>query len=249
MLAVLLVLFPELYGSEAIEKYNVESPISIVGDELIYVEDTESENIIVEDSQGTKSNAFKNKMPYYIKVNKKQNVVNIYQIDENGEYTIPVMAMACSTGRATPKAGSKYKITTYKTQWNKLKGNVYGQYATQIVGNILFHSVPYTRKSKDSLEYWEYDKLGEDASLGCIRLSVANAKWIYDNAWTGTWVEFYEDDDPGPFGKPETQTISDNELCRNWDPTDYVEGNPWHIEPEVSGDEITVSNIEVSGDK
>ena len=54
--------------------------------------------------------------------------------------------------------------------------------ATQITGNILFHSVPYTEKYNNaSLEYWEYDKLGTSASLGCIRLTVKNAKWIYDN--------------------------------------------------------------------
>ena len=109
-----------------------------------------------------------------------------------------------------------------------LKRRRYGQYAVQIVGNILFHSVPYTAKSKDSLEYWEYDKLGTDASLGCIRLAVKDVKWIYDYVPAGTYVEFYDDTNPGPLGKPTAPKISDNELCRNWDPTDYVEGNPWN---------------------
>ena len=169
-------------------------------------------------------------MPYYIKVNIRQNVVNIYKKDENGDYSILETTMLCSTGTATPKAGKKFKITSYRTLWNKLKGNVYGQYAVQIYGNILFHSVPYTKRDNSSLEYWEYDKLGEKASLGCIRLCVADAKWIYDNVWTGTIVEFYEDEEPGPLGKPELQKISENFECRNWDPTDYIEGNPWHIE-------------------
>ena len=168
-------------------------------------------------------------MPYYIKVNISQNVVNIYKKDENGDYSILETTMLCSTGTATPKSGKKFKITSYRTLWNKLKGNVYGQYAVQIYGNILFHSVPYTKRDNSSLEYWEFDKLGEKASLGCIRLCVADAKWIYDNVWTGTIVEFYEDEEPGPIGKPELQKISDNEECRNWDPTDYIEGNPWHI--------------------
>ena len=135
--------------------------------------------------------------------------------------------MLCSVGEATPKAGSMHKITTYKKRWNKLQGNVYGQYATQIVGNILFHSVPYTEENNSSLEYWEYDKLGTDASLGCIRLKVEDAKWIYDNISSGTIVEFYEDDNPGPLGKPEVPKISDVEECRNWDPSDLEEGNPW----------------------
>ncbi len=174
-----------------------------------------------------------NSMPYYIKINNSQNVITIYTKDSEGNYTVPCKAMVCSTGTATPKAGSKYKITTYRREWNGLKGNVYGQYAVQIVGNILFHSVPYTAKNKSSLEYWEYDKLGTKASMGCIRLAVADAKWIYDNVGAGTWVEFYDDSsNPGPLGKPTAKKISDNEECRNWDPTDYVPENPWYLEKE-----------------
>lgn len=105
---------------------------------------------------------------------------------------------------------------------------MYGQYATQITGNILFHSVPYTRKyDNSSLEYWEYDKLGTNASLGCIRLTVGNAKWIYDNCSTGTLVTFYSDSNPGPLGKPSEQKISGVESCREWDPTDPAGENPW----------------------
>ena len=80
------------------------------------------------------------------------------------------------------------------------------------------------------MEYWEYDKLGEEASLGCIRLTVESAKWIFDNCETGTQVEFYSSEDPGPLGKPETQKISDySEELKNWDPTDEKQENPWII--------------------
>ena len=181
-------------------------------------------------------------MPYYIKVNKSQNVVNIYTKDADGNYTVPFKAMVCSTGTSTPRAGTKYRITTYRRAWNGLKGNVYGQYAVQITGNILFHSVPYTQKNNYSLEYWEYDKLGTKASMGCIRLTVQDAKWIFDNVGAGTWVEFYESDDPGPLGKPTAMIISDNELCRNWDPTDYVAGNPWHETNNEESNEIDEIN-------
>ncbi len=186
------------------------------------------ENIIIEENADAPEAPVTTAIPYYIKVNRTQNVVNVYTVDENGEYTMPYKVMLCSTGTSTPKAGKKYKITSYRTLWNKLKGNVYGQYAVQITGNILFHSVPYTAKNNSSLEYWEYDKLGTKASLGCIRLTVEDAKWIYDNIVPGTWVEFYEDENPGPLGKPEAQKISENIENRNWDPTDLNENNPWN---------------------
>ena len=167
---------------------------------------------------------------YYIKVNCKSQTVNVYEKDENNKYSKPVKVMLCSTGVETPKTGV-YKITSFKQEWLGLQGNVYGQYCTQIVGNILFHSVPYIEKNNpSSLEYWEYDKLGEEASLGCIRLTVESAKWIFDNCETGTQVEFYSSEDPGPLGKQETQKISDySEELKNWDPTDEKQENPWII--------------------
>lgn len=167
---------------------------------------------------------------YYIKVNCKSQTVNVYEKDENNKYSKPVKVMLCSTGVETPKTGV-YKITSFKQEWLGLQGNVYGQYCTQIVGNILFHSVPYIEKNNpSSLECWEYDKLGEEASLGCIRLTVESAKWIFDNCETGTQVEFYSSEDPGPLGKPETQKISDySEELKNWDPTDEKQENPWII--------------------
>ncbi len=166
------------------------------------------------------------KLNYYIKVNCKAQTVTIYTCNENGEYVIPIKTMLCSTGVATPNKGV-YPICN-KYEWRSLVGNVYGQYATRITGSILFHSVPYIKQDKSTLEYWEYDKLGQPASKGCVRLTVEDAKWIYDYCKMGTKVEFYEDDNPGPLGKPITMKISDyDDELKKWDPTDPDENNPW----------------------
>lgn len=186
---------------------------------------------------------------YLVRINLTHCTVNIYAKDENGEYTVPLKAMICSTGIATPGAGKFYRLGS-TWEWLRLKGNVYGHYVTQITGNILFHSVPYLRWGDPaSLEYWEFDKLGVKASQGCIRLLVSDAIWIYNNAWNIVGVEFYRDEDPGPFGKPTAPKISENVACRDWDPTDPNPANPWHsyaeevIDPEtglpVEGEEVT----------
>ena len=180
----------------------------------------------------TKSqNNTSSKAEYYIKVNIKANVVNIYKKDEKGKYTIPFKAMVCSTGKATPAAGNVYTMPGKQWDrypWGTMVGGVYAQYYTRIVGNILFHSVPYTKEKKSCLEYWEYDKLGTKASAGCIRLTVKDAKWIYNNCPVGTKVEFYSDSNPGPFGKPTAQKISnESKNVRGWDPTDPDPNNPW----------------------
>ena len=170
---------------------------------------------------------------YYITVNVQANTVTVYTLDEKGYYSIPCKAMICSTGPATPTRGV-YGLGE-QHRWHYLFGDVYGQYTTQITGNILFHSVPYTvYGDPSSLEYWEFDKLGTASSMGCIRLQVKDAKWIYDNYSSIYAVEFYNNDDPGPLGKPSAPMISDNEACRGWDPTDPDPNNPWLNPPAES---------------
>lgn len=164
---------------------------------------------------------------YHIKVNYGAQTVTIYTKDSSGKYTKPVKAMICSTGTYTPTSGT-YK-TLAKGNWWGLYGDVYGQYATHIVDDILFHSVPYlTKGDRSSLEYWAYDQLGSRVSMGCVRLTVADAKWIYDNCTIGTEVEFYSSSNPGPLGKPSAKQISNApKNVRGWDPTDPNKDNPW----------------------
>ena len=171
-----------------------------------------------------------NSNPYYIKVNYVANTVTIYKKDANGNYTVPVKAMVCSTGADT----SIYNNGTYKTlskaRWGQLIGPVWGQYCTRVFGGVLFHSVPYLKQNDNStLEYWEYDRLGQNRSLGCIRLTVADAQWLYNNCPVGTTVTFYGSSNPGPLGKPTAQKVTAaGEPYRGWDPTDPDQRNPWH---------------------
>ena len=192
---------------------------------------SQKENTQEKDSQQPASD--KTEFPYYIKINRRQNCITIYTSDENGEYTVPYKAMICSTGlyNATPR-GTFHLSTKYL--WRELYGKVYGQYATRITGGVLFHSVPYYKKSKSALCTEKYNKLGQQASMGCVRLTAEDAKWIADNCPSGTTVEIYEDDDPGPLGKPEAAHIDTDSPNKGWDPTDPDVENPWH---QLSDDE------------
>ncbi|MBE5820935.1 MAG: hypothetical protein E7310_09095 [Clostridiales bacterium] len=242
LLLVLVYMVVNLTGKFSNRSVAVETvnPVEFEQEEIKSIEELNvlEENILekkqekLEDDKSKKSNDNNQKKkvnsdkPYYIKVNYGANVVTIYSKDENGDYTVPVKAMVCSTGRATPTSGT-YTIKG-RWRWLKMIGGVYAQYTTQVVGNILFHSVPYLRKGdSSSLEYWEYDKLGTRASAGCIRLTMQDASWIYNNIASGTLVEFYSSSDPGPLGKPSAPKISWNEECRGWDPTDSDPNNPW----------------------
>ncbi|MCD8118121.1 MAG: L,D-transpeptidase family protein [Lachnospiraceae bacterium] len=174
-------------------------------------------------------------LPYYIKVNTALNCVTVYGLDENGEYSVPVRAMACSTakeGKTTPTG--TFAISN-RAAWMLMVDGTYAQYATRFNGKILFHAVPCNSQNKDDLETEEFNKLGEVASLGCVRLCVADAKWIYENCPEGTGVEVYEDEtSPGPMGKPVMITIPEDSEYAGWDPTDPDEENPWNsVRPSI----------------
>lgn len=165
-------------------------------------------------------------VPYYLVVNRAQNLVIVYSRDDAGEYTVPCKAMVCSVG-LNGKTPTGTFLTSDKYVWRALVGGVYGQYATRITGSILFHSVPYYSRDKGDLEKEEYNKLGDDASLGCVRLCVADAKWIYDNCPSGTKVTIYDGYDAEPLAKPSPIRIDPDDERSGWDPTDPDPENPW----------------------
>lgn len=192
-------------------------------EELKELNEKELEEKKKEDKKTTTTTT-KNK--YYIKVNYGAQVVTIYTYDKKGKYTVPVRACVCSTGAATPTSGI-YRLS-WKATWGKLFGNVWGHYCYQIVGDILFHSVPYMQNRNDTLVSAYYDRLGRKDSMGCIRLTTIDAKWIFDNCAPGTQVEFYSSSNPGPLGKPTAKKISNAPgKLKNWDPTDPDPKNPW----------------------
>lgn len=109
--------------------------------------------------------------------------------------------------------------------------NTYAQYAVRIQGQIMLHSVPYTSPESDALEYWEYNKLGNVASLGCVRFQVADIKWIYENCPEGTKVKIYSKANEEPvLPLPEMQKLNESDPRSSWDPSDPDENNPWNTD-------------------
>lgn len=162
---------------------------------------------------------------YAIKINRQENIVTVYKLGDDGYYTVPVKVMRCSVSPDGETPLGIFNVAG-KWTWLALYDYCYGQYVSQIEGDTLFHSVPYLDTSKDTLETWEFNKLGTDASLGCVRLCVADAKWIYENCETGTYVDIFDSDYYGPLGRPVPVTkLADTENA-GWDPTDMVEENP-----------------------
>lgn len=170
---------------------------------------------------------------YKVRVNRATNYVAIYTHDSAGVYNVPVMEFTCSTGKnnLTPVATTKI---SYRDAFHLMNGGVYSQFATRFNKGCMFHAVPSRAKAKNTLVTSYFNKLGEQASSGCVRLTAADAKWIFDNCRNGTEVEVFDDpNDFGPFGKPMVPTIPDGHPYANWDPTDPDPKNPWINERPV----------------
>ena len=169
--------------------------------------------------------------PYYVEVNRQQNVVIVYSLNSDGKYSNIAKVFVASTGAP----GSETPLGDYSVSDRYeslyLVGDVWGHYAVRISGPFFFHSVPYFTKGSpwNNLEYLEYNKLGNGASAGCVRLSANDAKWVYDNIGYGTKVKIYDSATlPTGVVKPTPIKIDENSPNRGWDPTDPDPNNPWH---------------------
>lgn len=178
---------------------------------------------------------------YSIDVNRKKNCVTVYTYDKDGKYTVPIRAMICSCGDGDNTPTGTFSIFV-KNRWHPLFGDVYGQYVTGFNNDILFHSVPYEKMNQpETVEVQDYNGLGTSISMGCVRLAVADAKWIYENCDFGTTVRVYESDKDGPLGTPKSMKINENKTVY-WDPTDDDKDNPYYSKaPTFTGaDNVTV---------
>lgn len=193
---------------------------------------------------------FSAKHPYMIRVNRAENFVTVYGMDYEGKHTIPYKTFWCSTGldpESTPLG--QFKISE-RYDWRIMVDGSYAQYAVRIYGPIMLHSIPYTNGKHDALEYWEYNKLGKPASLGCVRLRVKDIKWIYDNCNDGTKVTIYSEPDEEPeIALPKIKKIKKSNKNKNWDPTDPAKGNPWKNKKKTNTRKKTTTKEQKSNKK
>ena len=161
--------------------------------------------------------------PYYIKVNRQTQVTTIYTKDDSGNYTVPYKAMICAPGAGGNTPLGKFR-TPEKYRWKELMGGVWGQYSTRFAGGCLFHSACYRRPDESTLITRTFNSLGSKESLGCVRLSVADAKWIYEHCG-GSTIRIFD-------GTYSAQEVFKGPLGRrplmympgDYDPTDPLAG-------------------------
>ncbi len=141
--------------------------------------------LISDTAMYTQAQSFDSDTKWLILVNCSTNKVGIFY-GSKGNWSLRYY-WSCTTGKSSsPTVKGTFKVSgrgigfdgDYYTCW----------YYTQFYGNYLFHSVLYAKGSQTSIVD---GRLGQNLSHGCVRLSMTNAKWIYNNIPNGTKVYIY----------------------------------------------------------
>lgn len=109
------------------------------------------------------------------------------------DYTALVHTFLCSTGtKANPTILGTFQAPGRNGDWYYMEDSkVWVRYAFVIDGGYFFHSVLFPTKEGEPTST-SVRNLGTRASHGCIRLSVEDAEWIYNNCANGMTVVIYE---------------------------------------------------------
>lgn len=151
----------------------------------------ESDTVTVAENETVSStNVVTDDTSYLIKVNKSNNFITIYKLDNKKEYTIVYKTFRCSVNSKVSTGNTKI---SEKYVWRMLDTNQYAQFTSRIGATMYIHSVPYSSEKTSSLISDAYNNLGNTATIGSIYLTVADSKWIYENCKNDTTVEVYED--------------------------------------------------------
>lgn len=115
-----------------------------------------------------------------VAVNQAAQIITVYGKDPAGN-TAELKYMLCSTGVGSATPNGTFYIHPLGRWYLFSKYNCYVMYASQIVGDVCFHSIPLNGRYYSALSRSGYNALGNKASHGCIRLMCEDAKFIYYN--------------------------------------------------------------------
>ena len=126
--------------------------------------------------------------PYRIEVSIDRQVVEVYQLDDQGDYSL-AQSFTCSTGLHDSTPRGIFFDGHPVNRWHHFeKFNCWAQYSYLITNDIMFHSVIYSSDNEKSLRSGSLYSLGNPASHGCVRLKVEDAKWLFEHCKRGKAV-------------------------------------------------------------
>ena len=114
-----------------------------------------------------------------VAVNQAAQLVTVYGVDQSGNRAA-VRHMICSTGVGGSTPNGSYRINPLGRWYYFSKFNCYVMYASQVTGDVCFHSIPFNGRYYSALSSSGYSVIGSPASHGCIRLFIEDAKFLHN---------------------------------------------------------------------
>ncbi len=169
-------------------------------------------------------------IPYFVEVDVNNQLIKVFKDDGQGGYSILDKVFTASTGTESyPSDVGTWTLSGRTARWAHFPtwGGGYAQYWTKINDSIAFHSFMYSNDRK-RVNMGSVNKLGRPASHGCIRLTLQDAKWIYDNLGKGVEVFIHEDAPLDPELKYASRPGPFNNNTKMHDPTPAPTPTPYY---------------------
>lgn len=158
---------------------------------------------------------YESSQKYKIKINKSNNFLTVYKLDDAKQYSIVEKQFKCSVN---PNTELGKTAITFKYTWVQFGYGKHGQYVSKLKNGSYIHSVPYYTKNMYHLNKSAYNLLGQASDVAYIYLQVADVKWIFENCGVNTVVDIYEDESEiSPFAGEQVEPIT-----TNYDPSDTI---------------------------
>lgn len=213
MIAVLLVVFVILFfgGNQLVNLLPIETK------EMTTESVAQFETTVLQEETTTVKSV---EQSISICVNKFDNTVSVYSVEDNKIVdTLKVMPASVNVSLSE----GKYMLSD-KSIWRMMPDYSYVQYSTKADSEVLFHSPVYELQNRSYLNIDTYKIIGNSNDyVDGITLTVADAKWIFENCDIGTKVEIINDSTKKPL-KDVIYPMSIPDDIR-WDPTDPAKGN------------------------
>ena len=144
------------------------------------------EELVGDNGDYSEPNALAPPEDYWIEIDTTNNIMIVWDKNEK-----PVRIMLCTTGESeTDTPRGSFVVGKRRERFGYFdKFDCYAQYWTQFNGPYFIHSLLYSERSAKSLMRNSYKNLGRSTSHGCVRLTVPDARWIYENIPPGTVVK------------------------------------------------------------
>ena len=137
-------------------------------------------------------NAVAKLFPYRVKVSLERQEVEVWALNDLKTYDL-VRTFTCSTGLHNSTPSGIFLNGRPVNRWHYFKKfYCWAQYSFVIEDDIMFHSVIFANKSESSLRRSSQRNLGNPASHGCVRLTVEDAQWLFENCKRGSLVIIIE---------------------------------------------------------